>query len=108
MRLLIAAPFLLVLILFALSNRAPVSLGLWPTGLSLQAPLSLVVLGAAALGFLVGGIIVRLSELRHRRRARRAEARVRRLEEELAATRSAPLAIPSATAPSAPPALGAP
>ena len=104
MRLLIAAPFLLVLILFALSNRAAVSLGLWPTGLSLQAPLSLVVLGAAALGFLIGGIVVRLSELRHRRRARRAEARVRRLEEELAAARPAPPSTP----PPGPPALGAP
>ncbi|MGC8476964.1 MAG: LapA family protein [Acetobacteraceae bacterium] len=87
MRVLIALPFLLLLVLFALSNRADVTLGLWPTGLSLQAPLALVVLGALALGFLAGGVVVRISESRHRRRARQAEAKLRRLEEELAASR---------------------
>ena len=85
MRLLIALPLLVLLVLFALSNRAAVTLGLWPTGISLEAPLALVVLGALALGFLAGGVVVRISELRHRRRARQAEAKVRRLEDELAA-----------------------
>ena len=46
MRLLILAPFLVLLVLFALSNTAPVQIGLWPTGWSLEAPLSLVILGA--------------------------------------------------------------
>jgi uncharacterized integral membrane protein len=85
MRLLIALPLLVLLVLFALSNRAAVTLGLWPTGISLSAPLALVVLGALALGFLAGGVVVRISELRYRRRARQAEAKVRRLEDELAA-----------------------
>jgi uncharacterized integral membrane protein len=80
MRLLILAPFLLLLVLFALSNTASVSLGLWPTGWSLQAPLSLLMLGAMALAFLVGGLLVWISELGQRRRARRAEQSVRLLE----------------------------
>jgi lipopolysaccharide assembly protein A len=80
MRLLILAPFLLLLVLFALSNTAPVRIGLWPTGLSLEAPLSLTILGGMALAFLVGGLLVWISELGQRRRARRAEQAVRLLE----------------------------
>jgi uncharacterized integral membrane protein len=80
MRLLILAPFLLLLVLFALSNTTPVRLGLWPTGLSLELPLSLGILGGMALAFVVGGVLVWFSELGQRRRARRAEQTVRLLE----------------------------
>ena len=80
MRLLILAPFLLVLALFALSNTAPVRLGFWPTGLSLELPLSLAILGAMAIAFLIGGLVVWISELAQRRRARRAEHAVQVLE----------------------------
>lgn len=85
MRLLIAAPFLIVLVLFALSNRQPVTLGFWPTDLALEVPLSAAVLAVAAAAFLLGACIVWLSELRIRRRARRAEARVEVLEDEVRA-----------------------
>jgi lipopolysaccharide assembly protein A len=80
MRLLILAPLLLLLVLFALSNTAPARVGLWPTAWSLQAPLSLIVLVGMALAFLVGGVLVWVSELAQRRRARRAEQAVRALE----------------------------
>lgn len=80
LRLLIIAPLLLVLVLFALSNTTPVRLGLWPTGLSSEMPLSLVVLGGMAVAFLAGGLLVWISELGQRRRARRAEQTVRLLE----------------------------
>ena len=45
MRLLIALPLLLIMVLFALSNTAPVRLHLWPTDYALELPLSLAVLG---------------------------------------------------------------
>lgn len=80
MRLLIALPLLLILVLFALSNTAPVRLGMWPSDYSLQMPLSLAVLSAMAIAFLAGGSIVWLSELAQRRRARHAEQAVRLLE----------------------------
>ena len=80
MRLLIALPFLLLLVLFALSNTAPVRLRLWPTDYALELPLSLAVLGAMAVAFLLGGALVWLSELAQRRRARRAEQALRLLE----------------------------
>jgi lipopolysaccharide assembly protein A len=83
MRWLIAAPFLLVLVIFVLSNRAPVAIGFWPTDLSWDVPLSIAVLIAAALAFLFGALLVWMTELRQRRRARRAEAALRLLEEQV-------------------------
>jgi lipopolysaccharide assembly protein A len=80
LRLLITAPLLLLLVLFALSNTTPVRLGLWPTGFSREVPLSLVVLGGMAAAFLAGGLLVWVSELAQRRRARRAEQAIRLLE----------------------------
>jgi uncharacterized integral membrane protein len=80
MRLLIGIPLLLLLLLFALSNKTPVRLGIWPTDFTLQLPLSLAVLGGMAIAFFAGGLIVWLSELSQRRRARHAEQTVRLLE----------------------------
>jgi lipopolysaccharide assembly protein A len=78
------SPFLLLLVLFALSNAAPVQLGLWPTDLSLEAPLSVAVLVTSAVFFVLGAIVVGIGSLAQRRRARRAEGRVRALEGEVA------------------------
>lgn len=80
MRILIAIPFLLILVLFALSNTAPVKLGFWPTDFTMQLPLSLAILGGMGLAFLIGGLLVWVSALGQRRRARRAEQAVRLLE----------------------------
>ncbi len=79
-RWLIIAPLLLLLVLFALSNTAPVRLALWPTGVSGEVPLSLAILGGMAVAFLGGGLLVWVSELAQRRRARRAEHTIRLLE----------------------------
>jgi len=84
MRLVIATPFLLFLILFVLSNREQVAIGLWPTDVSWDVPLSIAVLIAAAIAFVLGAILVWVTELGQRRRARRAEAHVRMLEEQVA------------------------
>ncbi|HEX3400069.1 MAG TPA: LapA family protein [Nevskia sp.] len=80
MRLLIALPLLLLLVLFALSNTGPVRLGIWPTDYAVQLPLSLAVLGGMAIAFLAGGLLVWFSALAQRRRARHAEQAVRLLE----------------------------
>jgi lipopolysaccharide assembly protein A len=83
MRWLFAAPFLLLLVIFVLSNRTPVAIGFWPTDLSWDVPLSIAVLVTAALAFLFGALLVWITELRQRRRARRAEAALRLLEEQV-------------------------
>jgi uncharacterized integral membrane protein len=91
MRLVIALPFLLLLVLFALSNPQPVQIGIWPTDYTWDVPLSLAVLIAMAAAFLLGALIVWFSELRQRRRARRAEYTVRLLEEQVRDLRARPV-----------------
>ena len=83
MGLLLTVPFLLLLLLFALSNREMVQVALWPTDWSVDVMLSVVVLGAAAVAFLMGALTVWLSELARRARLRRAEQKVTLLEEQL-------------------------
>lgn len=85
MRWLIIVPLLLLLVLFALSNAQSVDLTLWPTDLALRAPLSLAVLGTAALAFLAGAALNWMRALGARRRGRRAEDAVRLLEAQVAA-----------------------
>ncbi len=80
MRLLIAIPLLLLLVLFVLSNTAPVRLTLWPTDFAVELPLSLAMIASTGLALLIGGVLVWLNELSQRRRARRAEQAVQLLE----------------------------
>jgi uncharacterized integral membrane protein len=80
MRLVIAVLFLLVLVIFVLSNTQLVTIGFWPSDARWDMPLSVAVLVTAAVALVVGAVIVWISELRQRRRARHAEAMVRRLE----------------------------
>ncbi len=88
MGLLITAPLLLLLLLFALSNRQMVQVALWPTDWSVDVMLSVVVLGAAAIAFLLGALTVWLTELARRGRLRRAEQKVALLEEQLRVLKS--------------------
>jgi putative membrane protein len=90
MRLLLAAPFLLVMVLFALSNPQHINIGLWPTDLTVEAPLSLVVLVGLGFGFFFGALALWFSAVGARMRARRAEASVRRLEAQVNALRTTP------------------
>ena len=90
MRLLIALPLLALLVSFALSNTAPVRLGLWPTDFALEIPLSLAVIGGMAVAFLAGALLVWISELALRRRARHAEHTVRLLEAQVRELRARP------------------
>jgi uncharacterized integral membrane protein len=89
--------FLVLLTVFALSNAEPVQLGFWPTDYTVQVPVSVAVLAGAGIAFLLGGLIVWISELGQRRRARRAEDTVRALEarlEEMKARLARPIAPP--------------
>ncbi len=90
MRILIVIPLLIILVAFALSNQQVVRVGLWPTDLLIDLPLSLAVLAAAGLTFVVGAFITWGGALQLRARARRAEANVRRLEAQVQALRAAP------------------
>ena len=78
--LMIAFILCLPLALFALSNTQMVTLGIWPFDYTVQAHLSLAILGAMAVSFLLGGILVWFSVLGQQRRAWRAEHMVKLLE----------------------------
>jgi len=90
MRILIAAPVLIVLVVFALSNRQVVHLGLWPTDILIDAPLSITVLVAAGLFFIAGALMTWGAGLVTAARARHAERMVRQLEAEVRALKSQP------------------
>jgi uncharacterized integral membrane protein len=77
---------LLVLVVFLLSNRGPVSLGFWPVGLMLTVPLGAVVIAALVVGFLAGLAAHLPKRLAANRRANRAEKRAGELESRLAAS----------------------
>lgn len=94
MGLLLAIPFLLFVLLFALSNREMVRVALWPTDWNVDLMLSVAVLGAAAIAFLAGALTVWLSELGRRRRLRQAERKVSLLEDQLRAAKSRPASPP--------------
>jgi uncharacterized integral membrane protein len=84
LRALILTPFLLVLVAFAISNPQPVSLALWPTDVTVEAPLSIATLVIAGVFFWLGALIVWFPALGHRRRARVAEKRAALLSAQLA------------------------
>jgi len=83
-RLIIAVPLLLILVLFALSNRQTVDLSFWPTDYVLAGvPVSVAILVAAAIAFIIGAVILWFALLGARRRAARAERAQRMLEEQV-------------------------
>jgi uncharacterized integral membrane protein len=93
LRALLLTPFLIVLVAFVLSNPQPVSLALWPTDVTLEAPLSIATLVIAGVFFLLGALIVWLPGLGTRMRARRAEKTARKLSAEIAARDKAAAAV---------------
>ncbi|HYZ61734.1 MAG TPA: LapA family protein [Acetobacteraceae bacterium] len=89
MRTLLTIPLLVILVVFALSNKQVVRLGLWPTDILIDVPVSLAILAIAGLFFLFGALVAWGGTMAERSRARRAEATVRQLEAQLAAQRTA-------------------
>ncbi len=85
-----------VLALFAASNRAVVTLALWPLPDVLAAPLYLAVLLALLIGFVGGAFAAWIGGSRRRREARRRRRRIAALERELAVAQAA---LPAAEPP---------
>ena len=90
MRILLAVPVLIILVAFALSNRQVVQLGLWPTDITLNAPLSITILVASGLFFIVGALMTWGASVTTASRARQAERTVRQLEAEVQALKAQP------------------
>lgn len=100
-RVLIVLPLALVIVLLAVANRTPVQVSLDPFSgaaplVSFSAPLFVIVLAAAVVGVVFGGLAVWWSQGRHRRAARlqareldRARAEAARLRETASAAAAA-------------------
>ena len=99
MRFLIGVPALVLLVLFALSNKQPTRLYLWPTDITLDAPLSLAVLVASAVFFLAGALMTWGGSLANGARARRAEEQVRQLQAQVRTLQARPMAEPQVLPP---------
>ena len=88
----------LVCVVFAVSNRAGVTLTLWPLSAEFSAPLYLVVLLALLMGFLVGLLVAWIWSWGARRAARQRARRIEALERDLAAaeqrTKSTAIVVP--------------
>ena len=90
MRILRVGPVLIILIAFARSNRQVVQLGLWPTDIMIDAPLSVTILVAAGLFFIIGALMTWGAGVLTASRARQAERTVRQLEAEVRALKAQP------------------
>ena len=84
---LVAAPLMVLAVLFAISNRGAIELGLWPFVERHSAPLFIVLFLTFAVGFLAGGFVAWIGGHRHRVRARVAEHRVNDQTREIAGLR---------------------
>jgi lipopolysaccharide assembly protein A len=85
---LLTAVAAVVLVPFAVTNRAPVSLGLWPLPFVLETPVYLLVLLTLLAGCTIGAAGAWLAGHRVRRDLRRQRRRAAALERELAATQA--------------------
>lgn len=91
----------IVVVMFALANREPVALSLWPLAETVTLPIYMAVLGALVAGLVAGSAISWLPKHRLRRNARSAERRAASLERAVAAPAPPAPAAPAAALPPA-------
>lgn len=84
---LVTLPATLVVVVFAVSNRTPVEIDLFPLPWHPVLPAYLLVLASLFFGFLIGGAAAWVAGVRHRRRARRLAIEADLLSRELAESR---------------------
>ena len=80
---LVMVPLTILLVVFAVSNREPAMLSLWPLSEGVSTPLYLLVLALFALGALIGMVVAWLSGASTRRALREATRRAERAEREM-------------------------
>ncbi len=80
----VTLPIALVAVVFAVMNREPIKINLWPLPWDVYPPAYLLVLGCLFLGFLIGGAAAWVSGARRRRLARDAAQRAGTLAREVA------------------------
>ncbi|MEX0809880.1 MAG: lipopolysaccharide assembly protein LapA domain-containing protein [Dongiaceae bacterium] len=79
----VTLPIAVVAVLFAVMNRAPVTIDLWPLPWRIEAPAFLILLGSLVVGLLIGLLLSWLTGGNRRRRARQLAHENERLAAEL-------------------------
>lgn len=100
----VTIPVAIVVVLFAVVNRAPVALNLWPFPWEIEAPLFLFTLGAIVFGFLFGALATFFSGSTTRAKLRQAQRDLAQAQGELAAVKRAQPQLATTTA-ATPPAI---
>ena len=72
-----------VTVSFAVSNRDPVTISVWPFPFALNLGLYIIVLISVLAGFVAGALVTWLAAGKHRRRVRKQRAEIRNMENEL-------------------------
>src|SRR5579871_1741247 len=85
---LIGIPLGLLLVLFAVSNREFVTVGIWPFTDGISAPAFVIALVPFGLGLVLGAIFAGIGTVRAHWRHQGAARKVRRMEEEMAEMRA--------------------
>jgi len=102
---LVGLPVAALAVLFAVSNRQPIAVGLWPFSEAIEAPAFVIALVPFALGLIGGAALAGVGTLRARLRHRAERRKVRTMERRLDEMRMAEAAKPK---PSPAPAIAAP
>lgn len=109
LRRLIVLVLLAVAVLFALVNRAPVELSVWPLPYTVTAPLFLVILMVLLVGILIGAAMSWVGGHKYRALARQRGHEVEAMRRQLAQAREKLAAAPADGAvPAGPPAAAPP
>lgn len=82
-------PLILLLLVFALSNKDAATVSFWPFSFSLSLPLSFLLALSLALGLLLGGLTVWLGDLKYRFEAQHLRHEVTKLTKQLVALQNA-------------------
>ncbi len=77
---LVFIPVAAVFVVFAVANRHALTLNLWPLPLEIDLPVYIALLGALAVGMVIGGSAQWISDGKWRRRARAGRRRASALE----------------------------
>jgi uncharacterized integral membrane protein len=90
---LVGAVFAILVVVFAISNKDSITIGLWPFDEGIQAPKFLIALVPLAIGLLIGAGFSGIGTMRARMRHRSAQRRVRGMEREMEELRNRKPAI---------------
>lgn len=80
---LLTLPLILLLLVFALSNREMATLSFWPFEVAVSLPLSFMLVACLVLGLLLGGFTVWLGDLKYKMEAHRLRHEVTNLNRQI-------------------------